>query len=293
MHLLDFGSFKLFRNAAKSVTLSSPWRSVWRSKRVGEEPLQPLRHMKVYKEVLHYFHQLSINCKTASKTFSVNNVDLATRISCSSSDLRPNQKMKYKTLEISKTTYVSVMGRTILLIDNTTGQVINDERLDRVPIGWHFNCNLLVCVHKIVERKHLLSVWRIANSLNLNHIKDVAIDDYDGLLQVDDNFMAVKTAIRERTGTKTFNFISMKTFQVERSVSSRASYFTYDKGYLFLQNNNLVRILDVASGTFLRDIRVEPDQLDSIICCANSNFVVILSCNDFYSKLNVYDLKCL
>ena len=112
---------------------------------------------------------------------------------------------------------------------------------------------------------------------------------------MDDNFIAVETAVQERAGTKTYNFISMKTFQVERSLSSRAKYFAYDKGCLFLRNKNLVRILDVASGTFLRDMRMEPDHPDSIIlfCCTNSSYVAMLSCNNVYSKLNVYDLKCL
>ena len=72
---------------------------------------------------------------------------------------------------------------------------------------------------------------------------------------MDDNFIAVETAVQERAGTKIFKLISMKTFQVERSVSSRVKYFAYDKGYLLLQNKNLVRILEVASGTFLRDTR--------------------------------------
>ena len=311
IRLLDFGSFEYFQNAAKSVTLSLPWRSVWRSKGVDEEPLEPARHMEVYKEVLQYFHQLTINCQTASKTFPVNNVGLET-FSIGDDFIgyrrhNPNivtfdenmdescQEINYKTVQISKNTYVSVMGKTILLMDKTTGQVINDERLERVPSGWHFNCNLLVCVHNIAEHGHLLSVWRIENSSNLNHIKDVAIEDYDGSLQVDDNFIAVETAVQERAGTKTYNFISMKTFQVERSLSSRAKYFAYDKGCLFLRNKNLVRILDVASGTFLRDMRMEPDHPDSIIlfCCANSSYVAMLSCNNVYSKLNVYDLKCL
>ena len=37
---LDFGSFDYFRNSTKSVTLSLPWRGVWRSKGVDEECLE-------------------------------------------------------------------------------------------------------------------------------------------------------------------------------------------------------------------------------------------------------------
>jgi hypothetical protein len=39
---------------------------------------------------------------------------------------------------------------------------------------------------------------------------------------VDEMFIAVKTCSDENTGTKSYNFISLKTFQVERSLSSRA-----------------------------------------------------------------------
>ena len=299
----NFGSLECFRNAAKSVTLSLPWRSVWRSKGVDEEPLEPAHHMEVYKEVLKYFEELSLNCRTAITTRSINDADLATftlgddfigyrqnnpKMFIYDQNMhQTNQKMIYKNVQISQSTYVTIMGKTVLFLDNTTGQVINEERLERVPNGWHFNCCLLVCVHKIANHEHLLSVWRVGNSSKLTHMNEVAIEDYDGSLQVDEMFIAVKTTGRQNAGTKTYNFISMKTFQVERSVSSRAKYSAYDKGCLFLQNKNLIRILDVASGTFLRDIRVEPHQLNSIICCANSNYVVILSCRNYYSKLYV------
>ena len=59
-HIFDFGSFELFGNEAKSVTLSLPWRSVWRSKGVVEEPLKPLHHVEAYSEVLKYFHELNM-----------------------------------------------------------------------------------------------------------------------------------------------------------------------------------------------------------------------------------------
>jgi hypothetical protein len=121
----------------------------------------------------------------------------------------------------------------------------------------------------------------------------VTIADYDGSVQVDEMFIAVETYSDENDERKTYKFISMKTFQLERSGSSSAKYSAYDKGYLLLLNKNFIRILDVSSGTFLRDIRIKLDQLDSINCCANSNYVALLSYNYYYSKLYVYDLKCL
>jgi len=82
----------------------------------------------------------------------------------------------------------------------------------------------------------------------------------------------------------------MKTFQVERSLSTRANYFEYNKSYLFLLKNDVVRILDVASRTFLRDIRIKPSINSDMIFRVNSNYVVIANVE---SKLDVYDLKCL
>ena len=112
---IDFGSFDYFQNEAKSVTLSLPWRSVWRSKGVDEEPLEPARHMEVY---------------------------------------------------------------------------------------------LLVCVNKIAEHEHLFRVWRIENSFNLHHMKDVVVEDCDGSMQVDDNFIVVKSAtnMMERRRTTSYRY---------------------------------------------------------------------------------------
>jgi hypothetical protein len=51
---------------------------------------------------------------------------------------------------------------------------------------------------------------------------------------VDEQFIAIKSCSDEDDERKTYKFISTKTFQVERSVSSMAEYSDYDKGYLFL-----------------------------------------------------------
>ena len=61
----------------------------------------------------------------------------------------------------------------------------------------------------------------------------------------------------------------------------------------FMNNDCLVRILDVASGTFLHDIRTEPSCFDCVISRVNSNYVVIARSNGNRSKLFIYDLKCL
>ena len=47
-------------------------------------------------------------------------------------------------------------------------------------------------------------------------------------------FIAVKISSQEKARNTTYNFISMKTLEVERSLSCRAQYLQYDKGYLFV-----------------------------------------------------------
>jgi hypothetical protein len=278
------------------VTLSLPWRSVWRSKGVDEEPLEPARHMEAYKEVLKYFEELSINCHTARKYYSnFSNASICCDLPKPKNRLYDERddmefdETDLKAYQINQTTDVSVMDNIIQLFDRQTGEIINEVKLEKDVLSWKFNCNLLVCVSEIADREHLLSVWRIENSVNLTHIKDLTVDGYDGLLQVDEQSIAIKSASR-----LTYKFISMKTFQVENSVSSRAKYLDYDKGYLFLlKDDDLVRILDVASGTFLRDIRMEPSPVSSKICSINSNYVVVLTGKRHHSMLYIYDLKCL
>jgi hypothetical protein len=203
--------------------------------------------------------------------------------------------MKSKTVQISKTTHVSVMGKTIQLIDVVTANIINEIKLERDAIGMHFGGNRLVCVFEMA-REYILRVWKVENSLNLIHLKDVTIGEYnyeDPLgLQVDEHFIAVRIPIGD--SDTTFNLVSMNTFQVERSLSCDDRFhFFYDGGYLFLINSFFVRILDVASGTFLHDMPVEPPiYSDSGITRVNSNYFVVAG-KYSNSKLYVYDLECL
>jgi WD40 repeat protein len=313
IRILDFGSFECFRNEAKSLTLSLPWRDVWRSKGVDEEHLQPAHHMEVYREVLQYFHQLSMNCQKAIQKHRVATADPATftlgedfigygpripkMVIYDEKMKKRNRKMRYQTVQISKSKYISVMGKTVQLIHSKKGYVISEMKLKKEAIGLHFSHNRLVFVGKMAENEHLLSVWKVENNVDLTHVKDVAIgkyflSKYEEPLQVDEHFIAVYTPIGD--DDVTINLISMKTFQVERSLS--CLYFgSYDGGYVFLMNSDhsSVRMLDVTSGTFLHDMRMKLSYFDVILTRVNSNYVVIVTTNRVYSTLHVYDLKCL
>jgi hypothetical protein len=201
-------------------------------------------------------------------------------------------------VKISNNMHVSVIGKTIQLIETTTGNVINEMKLERDVIAFHFGHNRLVFVSKFEAGKYHLSIWKVESSLILTHIEDLPIEDYDRhvsqkSLQVDENFIALRSP--NGHGDTTFNLISLKTFQVERSLSSFHECY-YDGGYLFImkENQNFVRMLDVASGTFLRDMPIEPSSY-GYISRVNSNYVVTSAImrSRPKSKLHVYDLKCL
>jgi len=168
--------------------LSLPWRSVWRSKGVDEEPLEPVHHMEAYREVLKYFVQLSMNCQAAIECED-DECDLAS--STLGADFINERQLA--ALENNKITHGSVMGMGIQLIDIPTVAIIDKMKLNIDAIGFHYGRNILVSVSQITENEHLLSVWRVDNSLNLTRIKDVSIWDLNRYsckdsVQVDEHY---------------------------------------------------------------------------------------------------------
>ena len=53
-----------------------------------------------------------------------------------------------KTVQINKTTHVSVMGKTIQLIDGSTGNVVQETRLNKTAINLHFSCTFILAERK-------------------------------------------------------------------------------------------------------------------------------------------------
>lgn len=99
-------------------------------------------------------------------------------------------------------------------------------------------------------------------------------------MQVDENLIAVRTPI-DNEGCSC-NFILLKTFKLERHLSDGYSRVLqsfegdYDGGnYFLIKTSGFVRMLVVASGTFLHDMRIGPYAFYRIIVRLNSNCVVI------------------
>jgi hypothetical protein len=126
IRILDFSSVEVLKNETNSATLSMPWRSVWRSKGVDEEPLIPALHLEVYKEVLEYFDELSMNCQKAVKCYPAVDPDVASfslgddfigyrqrnpKVVIYDDEMNESSnEMEVKTVQISRTTRFSVMG---------------------------------------------------------------------------------------------------------------------------------------------------------------------------------------
>jgi hypothetical protein len=173
-----------------------------------------------------------------------------------------------------------------LNLHSSSGDSLNTARpvyscsliLEKVSLLIYEPSNRLVFVGKIAENEHLLSVWKVENNVDLTHVKDVAIgkyfpSKYEEPLQVDEHFIALHTPFGD--DDVTINLISLKTFQVERSLS--CLYFgSYDGGYVFLMNSDhsSIRMLDVASGALLHDMPMKLSYFDVYLTRGDYNYVV-------------------
>ena len=137
--------------------------------------------LELYKEVLKYFDVLSMNCQTAIKRCPVVNPDITSfTLADDFIGYRPlsplvtydenmeemSHNINYKSVLFSKDVEVSVMDKTILLI-----HVINEMKLERDAIGFHFSRELLVFMSEISKNEHLLSVWGGGESFKKKSLK--------------------------------------------------------------------------------------------------------------------------
>jgi F-box-like len=138
------------------------------------------------------------------------------------------------------------------------------------------------------------ALWRVDNASNVTVIKTIEVEHPDHVYiapQVDEQFILHqhKTCDSRR---KTFHFIStglVHNTGLERSLSlmNRRS-FHYDQSLMFFIKDQLIRILDVVSGTYLHDIHM--GQIGTIKTIkVNLNYVVIIDRSNVY----VYSLQAL
>ena len=209
---------------------------------------------------------------------------------------RPNCP-QYQIIDVSTVVYLESKG--LAFHDTNTGQLIRRFELNKIPLRFDACCPTAKLWTVVAEFEHVfrLILWTVDNASNLALIKKIEVARFGrNEFQVDEQFILhhQTSAYRKR---ETVHFIS--TGKVHDTVLERFLsvmyrwWFQYDRGLLFFINRNqLIRILDVASGTYLHDIDMGiwmPKTKVIIAIKANLNYVVIIAIRNLY----VYSLQAL
>jgi hypothetical protein len=148
-----------------------------------------------------------------------------------------------------------------------------------------------------------LDVWRVDNASNWIRVKamEIPFNDYFYEWKVDEQFIhsifyPFSHPLLKKDSETTCHFYSTGVVHnsgLERSFSV-AKRFIYDHGLIFFIHHGLIRILDVASGTYLNDIHVDPSRLKTTkYIKVNSKFVVMSTSYINEKNLHVYSLQAL
>jgi len=157
---------------------------------------------------------------------------------------------------------------------------------EKKNLDFEFGNKLLVTYcHCEGSGRDRMRIWKMGNPPVLLHDRICKFRNLATFLKVDERFIVLCNS------DETFYFISTETFEEFRTVSWKKNYYgwEYDRGLLFQfiygsnDNDNIIRILDVASGTFYSDVRLPirngtERYVDLIMdqwASSNSRFVVI------------------
>jgi len=245
--------------------------------------------------------------------------------------LPPNHDFRYTDenfLICSRRSNVYIFDRRI---DKFTVQ-INEDEGRYIQCATLYNGLLGVLSQQRYNGRFLLSVWNVENPSRIALLKQFSFDvDYclnwtafDVSITIDEQFIVVKGYIyEEREGKRpckgiwpkcrkeplkkapvvVAHFISTRTLEVERLLTVDALTAVYDKGLLFVLIHGRVRIYDVSSGTFYRDLLLQKNASNSVcssqfLVSVNSKYVAILykaywRWFGWKTKLWVYELAAL
>jgi hypothetical protein len=163
---------------------------------------------------------------------------------------------------------------------------------------------------------HYLQVWDVQHA-KPKLLKSVEID-YRGIRTGDNECMAINVHLKvepsyivvcaawaniydDENPVTTVHLISLKTFQIERSLSVMNRRVEYDQGLLLIgSRNERIRIIDAATGTYLHEIPTNHRFGRWIIDTRmwrvkmNSMYMIVLSeCESEQTTLSVYDLSAI
>ena len=298
---------------------SAAWRRAWRKLAQDETNLKAEDYKNIcwLQAYLQYLEKVEDNWRTGSyklktsshtktgfavgedfitayysETVRVETVRILDRESLElKREFRPNHP-EYQIIDVNTVAYVESKGLTFH--DINTGQLISRFELNESPSRFDACCPTakLWTVRADFENVFRLTLWTVDNAANVTLIKTIEVPRFDHLkFQVDEQFILNQTSPDHRH--QTCHLIStgiVHDTALERSLSVRSQLWPrYDRGLLFLRNRNqLIRILDVASGTYLHDINMGKCRWIEDIK-ANSNYVVIIADSNLY----VYSLQAL
>jgi hypothetical protein len=199
-----------------------------------------------------------------------------------------------KLLQCYKSIAIYVHLKKIKFVDCSVGHVISELYVEGYSsvMNCRFNGELLAVRF---NGDNWLRVWRVENDYStITLIKEININ-CDRLLEMDDKYIVV----RGRFDTDV-HFICTKTLEIERKFYVGFEKIAYEQSLLFILGQEVIRIWDAASGTYLNDLDIP---LDYALCSdsgdrikANSKFLVVPfenSCLDNGKLLCVYDLEAL
>ena len=297
---------------------SAAWRRAWRKLAKDETNLKTENYKKICWSCLQYLKKVDDNWRTGSyklkttrhfyyfgvRGFAVGedfitNYDKrneyvyiydreSLELKCS---FRPNYE-EYEIIDVNTVAYLESKG--LAFHDTNTGHLIRRFELNESPSRFDACCPRakLWTVVAYLERVLRLTLWTVDNAANVALIKTVEVARIDHWgFQVDEQFILHRSSADYG---KTCHLIStgiVHDTELERSLSVRPEWwFHYDRGLMFFtkDHNQLIRILDVASGTYLHDI--DMGKIEHIYAIkANSNYVVIITDSNLY----VYSLQAL
>ena len=199
--------------------------------------------------------------------------------------------------------------RILEVLDPNNRWVINvfdEEANDSIFLEYLFGSKLLVAyTYNVNSGMERIRIWKMGNPPNLIHDRTFKKRNLT-MVKVDERFIVATKCFYQVHKFRSLYFISTGTLEEHRSLSFMPHCkYAYDRGLLFqFRVDGVIRIMDVASGTFFNDVRMSfwkkpyPIMLRQRIG-VNSNFLVIgwkylnKKMMKMLSYLSVYDLEAI
>ena len=318
---------KVFWNKMKA---SPVWKESWKATELDEKELKLVQYKDICTRMSIYLQNMDrnwhkgkhkvIQCKVndcpgvidvvdgyiACTYFNPFTIDILNRkppmaVKKTVKVERPHQKA----LLIDTNTLISSHQKTIQFLDVRTDQVIHELNLSYKPVTCCYGSTLLGANSFVEEGDRHLTIWKMENISDIALVKEWTFQTSIYLQSIDEHFIVFEEVPSYfggcHTWKRTIHFMSTKTFEIERSFSQRHRQYKYEKGLLFfIAGRGVIRIIDVASGTYLHTLRHKRltnsvVRKAPVICIkANTKYLVIGDNTGYMSNrqsISVYDLE--